>query len=230
MNTIQETRKEVIQVQDLWAKYDDEIILENINLTIYEKDFIGLIGPNGGGKTTLIKIILGLLPALKGQVKILGKPIHEGRAHLGYVPQSMEFDRAFPIKVWDVVQMGRLHKRKLFRSYAREDDHIVEENLRTVGMLDYKDRAVGELSGGQKQRIFIARALSTKPDILILDEPTASIDAQTSASIFDLLNELNETITIMMVSHDIGAISSHVKTIGCLNHTLFYHGEKAITP
>lgn len=225
-----ERPREVISVRHLWAGYDGEPILEDINLSVRELDFIGLIGPNGGGKTTLLKVLLGLIPPMRGEVRIVGKSVEEGRRYIGYIPQTVEFDRDFPISVWDVARMGRLGRRRLLQRYTAEDDEIVAEALRSVDMLNLQDRPIGELSGGQRQRVYIARALATEPNILLLDEPMASVDPRVSASIYELLRQLNEHLTILMVSHDMSAISSHVKTVGCLNRWLFYHGEKQLTP
>ena len=225
-----EKPREVISVRRLWAGYDNEPVLEDINLSVEELDFIGLIGPNGGGKTTLLKVLLGLLPPTRGEVQIMGQSIKEGRRHVGYVPQAVEFDRDFPISVWDVARMGRLGRRRLLQRYTAGDDEAVAQALRDVDMLHLRGHPIGDLSGGQRQRVYIARALAAKPRILLLDEPMASVDPQVSASIYELLSHLNERITILMISHDMNAISSHVKTVGCLNHRLFYHGDKQITP
>ncbi len=222
--------REVISVQHLWAGYNGEPVLEDVNLSVRELDFIGLIGPNGGGKTTLLKVLLGLLPPTQGQARIMGKSIKEGRQYVGYVPQAVEFDRDFPISVWDVARMGRLGHCRLLQRYTAEDDEIVTEALRSVDMLDLCERPIGALSGGQRQRVYVARALATKPQILLLDEPMASVDTQVSVSFYDLLSRLNKHVTILMISHDISAISSYVKTVGCLNRRLFYHGDKQITP
>lgn len=217
-------------MRNLWAGYGNEPVLEDINLSVKELDFIGLIGPNGGGKTTLLKVLLGLLPPARGEVRILGQSVREGRRRIGYVPQVVEFDHDFPISVWEVARMGRLGKRRLLQRFSAEDDEIVAQALRRVEMLGLRDRPIGELSGGQRQRTYIARALATEPQILLLDEPTASVDPQVSASIYELLSRLNDRVTILMISHDMSAISSYVKTVGCLNRRLFYHGEKQITP
>jgi len=222
--------REVITVRHLWAGYDGEMVLEDINLSVYERDFIGLIGPNGGGKTTLFKVLLGLLPPQRGEVRIMGQDVRAGRRHIGYVPQTVEFDRDFPIRVWDVVRMGRLGRRRLLQRYTAQDDEAVAEALRQVELLALRDRPIGELSGGQRQRVYIARALAAEPAILLLDEPTASVDPQVSSGLYELLGQLNEHVTILLVSHDMSAISAHVKTVGCLNRRLFYHREKQITP
>jgi zinc transport system ATP-binding protein len=223
-------RREVVAIRHLWAGYDREQVLEDINLSLYEGDFIGLIGPNGGGKTTLLKVLLGLLPPTRGEVQIMGRPVQEGRRMIGYVPQLVEFDREFPVSVWDVARMGRLGKRRLLQRYTAEDNEIVAEALRQVDMLDLRDRPIGELSGGQRQRVYIARALASQPAILLLDEPTSSIDPKVSTSIYELLRQLNERMTMLLISHDMSAVSSYVKTVGCLNRHLFYHGEDQLTP
>lgn len=222
-------RREVIAVRNLWAGYEREQVLEDINLTVYEGDYIGLIGPNGGGKTTLIRVLLGLLLPTRGEVRIMGRPVHEGRREVGYVPQVVEFDREFPISVWDVACMGRLGQRRLLQRYTAEDDALVAKALRQVGLYDLRRRPVGELSGGQRQRAYIARALAGQPRILLLDEPTSSVDPQVSSSIYELLRKLNEQVTILLISHDMSAISAYVKTVGCLNRRLFYHGGREIT-
>lgn len=224
------TAHEVIAVRHLWAGYDEDPVLEDINLSVRELDFIGLIGPNGGGKTTLLKVLLGLLEPTRGEVRIMGKPPKEGRGHIGYVPQSVELDRAFPISVWDVVRMGRLGRRGLLRRYNSTDDDIVAEALGNVDMLALRDSPIAELSGGQRQRVYIARALTTEPSVLLLDEPMANIDPQVSTSIYELLRRLNDHVTIIMISHDVGAVSTYVKTIGCLNRWLFYHADRHLTP
>ncbi len=221
----------LVEINHLWAAYHDETVLEDINLTLEKNDFLGLIGPNGGGKTTLIKVILGLLKPKTGSVKVMGKDPQQGRRQIGYVPQFAIFDTDFPISVWDVVRMGRLGPERLFKSYTEEDNRIVAERLKWVDMIPHKDRALNELSGGQRQRVYIARALATDPALLILDEPTVSVDVEARTHIYDLLHEINQhSVTILLVSHDLNVISRYVKTIGCLNRTLHYHGEKEITP
>ena len=219
----------VIEVEGLWAGYDHEDVLEDVNLTVAPLDFVGLIGPNGGGKTTLIRVLLGLLSPTRGRVRIMGKPVAEGRRHVGYVPQQVDFDRDFPIRMWDVVRMGRLGERRLLQRFTAEDDEAVAEALDRVALLPLRDRPIGKLSSGQRQRVYIARALVTDPDILLLDEPTASVDPQVSTTIYELLQELNSHVTVLLISHDMSAVSSHVKTIGCLNRRLFYHNEKQLT-
>lgn len=224
-----ESRPEVISIQHLWAGYDHEQVLEDVNLSVREGDFVGLIGPNGGGKTTLIKVLLGLLPPTRGVVRVMGKPVKEGRRYIGYVPQVVHFDRDFPVSVWDVARMGRLGRRRLLRRYTAEDDEVVADALRQMQLLDLMRRPIGELSGGQLQRVYIARALAGEPRILLLDEPTSSVDPTVSTSIYDLLRRLNDHVTILMISHDMNVVSSYVKTVGCLNRRLFYHEGSQLT-
>ncbi len=221
--------REVISVAHLWAGYNHEPVLEDINLSLCELDFVGLIGPNGGGKTTLLKVLLGILKPTRGQVRIMGKSVHEGRRHVGYVPQSVDFDRDFPVRVWDVALMGRLGRRGLTERYTTADEEVVADKLRAVEMWHLRNRAIGELSGGQRQRVYIARALASEPQILLLDEPMASVDPQVSVQLYELLRNLNQQVTILLVSHDMLAISSYVKTVGCLNRRLIYHGDQQIT-
>ncbi len=230
MFTSQGSPEPVITVENLWAGYGTTSVLENINLRVESHDFVGLIGPNGGGKTTLLKVLLGLIKPQRGKVKILGRSVEQGRRYVGYVPQWLEFDRAFPVRVLDVVRMGRLGRGKLFRRYHSQDEAIVRQSLEQVGMDDLGNRPLGDLSGGQRQRVYIARAVASQPQILLLDEPTANVDSKMQKSIYELLGELNQTMTIVMISHDLGAISRYVKTVGCLNRSLHYHQDRSITP
>jgi zinc transport system ATP-binding protein len=222
-------KQEVISIRHLWAGYNHEPILEDITLSVYELDFIGIIGPNGSGKSTLFRVLLGLLPPWQGEVSIMGESVQRGRRFLGYVPQMVEFDREFPINVWEVVQLGRLGRRRLLQAYNPHDHQAVEQALKDVGLLHLRDRPISELSGGQRRRAYIARALASDPKILLLDEPLAGVDPQAGGQLYDLLRQLNQRITILLISHDIGAIAACVKTVGCLNHRLYYHGEKEIS-
>ena len=221
--------EEVISVEDVWVQYNGVTVLEDITLSVQNRDFLGIIGPNGGGKTTLLKVILGLIKPNRGRVTVLGGPPEEGRRFIGYVPQLTQFDREFPATALDVVLMGRLGRKGLLRRYTEEDMEIAYKALESVEILDLKDRQVGKLSGGELQRVFLARALAADPKILLLDEPTASIDEPTKTELYELLKGLNREITIILVSHDIGVISSYVDKIACLNRRLFYHGSKEIT-
>jgi zinc transport system ATP-binding protein len=222
--------KEVVRLEDVWVQYNGVPILEGINLAIEQDDFLGIIGPNGGGKTTLLKIILGLISPSRGKVSVLGKPPEKSRSKIGYVPQHNLFDRDFPISIGDVVLMGRYGKSGLFRRYSSGDRRATQDALQTVGMLDYKERQMGKLSGGELQRIFIARALVVEPKLLLLDEPTASVDPAMQTEFYELLEKLKKQMAIVLVSHDISAVSIYVDKLACLNRQLHYHGSKEITP
>ena len=219
----------IITLSKISAGYQSTLAIEDINLVINELDFIGLIGPNGGGKTTLIKVLLGLIKPQSGEITIFDRPVNEGRKYIGYVPQLLEFDREFPIRVEEVVRMGRLGKRRLLQPYNAKDKEIVTRSLAQVGLLELRSRPIGQLSGGERQRVYLARALASEPQILLLDEPTANVDTRVQNSIYELLKQLNEFMTIILVSHDLSAISTYVKTVGCLNRRLFYHHDRLIT-
>jgi len=222
-------KEEVISLENVWAGYGNNNVIEDVNLSVKRNDFVAIIGPNGGGKTTLLKVILGLISPQRGQVKIMGLPPKEGRNFIGWVPQETVMDRIFPISVLEVVLMGRIHRKNMMLPYSKEDKKKALEALDMVKLSDVTSKPIGEISLGQRQRVYIARALAKEPQILLLDEPLASVDSSTSAAIYELLKELNKTITILMVTHDIGAISSYVKSVGCLNRKLYYYEEKTIT-
>ena len=221
--------QEVVKFENVWAYYNETPALQDINFSIYDRDFLGIIGPNGGGKTTLLKIILGLIKPRRGKVTVLGKDPYESRSQIGYVPQKSFFDKNFPINVWQVTLMGRYSHTGLFHRYSSEDKKKAEEALDRVSMLEYRDRQIGELSGGQQKRVFIARALSSDPKILLLDEPMESVDPKVQGELYSLLKELQKEMAIVLVSHDVAAISIYVDKIACLNQTLVYHGPKEIS-
>ena len=221
--------KEVVRLDDVWVHYDSIPVLEGVNLSVEPNKFLGIIGPNGGGKTTLLKVILGLIKPARGKISVMGQSPERGRKYIGYISQYNLFDHDFPISVLDVVLMGRYGKVGLVRRYSEEDKRIANEVLKTVDMLDYKDRQVGRLSGGEQQRVFIARALVTDPKLLLLDEPTASIDPNMQAEFYELIDSLKQRMAIVMVSHDISAVSIYVDQIACLNRQLFYHGSKEVS-
>lgn len=223
-------RQPVISIKDLWAGYEADTVLEDVNFEMFQDDFVGLIGPNGGGKTTLIRVILGLLKPDKGTISVMGQHPARGRKHIGYVSQFQVEDKHFPISVWDVVAMGRLqpnlgHNFRL----APHDREAIETALEETSMAEFRKHTMNELSGGQRQRVYISRALVTEPKILLLDEPTSSVDSQSSNQLYELLSKLNDHIAILLISHDLTAVSTYVKTVGCVNRRLVYQGNKDLT-
>jgi zinc transport system ATP-binding protein len=221
-------KTEVIVLKDVWVHYGGINVLEGVNLTVSQHDFLGIIGPNGGGKSTLLKVILGLVKPSRGTISVLGDTPRNSRKYIGYVPQYSLFDPNFPMSVWDVVLMGRLGQVGLFKKYSKDDKKMALDALAMTDMLEYKDRQIGNLSGGQRQRVFIARALVANPKLLLLDEPAAGIDTIMQTEFYELLEKLKSEMTIIMVSHDISAVSVYVEKIACLNHKLFYHDSNEI--
>ncbi|MBK5931789.1 metal ABC transporter ATP-binding protein [Halochromatium salexigens] len=221
-----------IETQQVGFAYGDVPVLEDVSVRVEAGEFLGLVGPNAGGKSTLLKLILGLLSPQQGQIQVLGRTPKQARRHLGYVPQYPAFPREFPIQVLDVVLMGRLglaatpwHR---VGGWRRADREIARRTLADVEAGDLAAAPIGALSGGQLQRVLLARALVGEPEILILDEPTANIDQRLEGEIFELLSQLNDHLTIVVVSHDIGFISSYVSRVACLNRTLICHRTEAI--
>jgi zinc transport system ATP-binding protein len=220
----------IISLENVWFSYDSVSVLEDVSLTVYANDFLGIIGPNGGGKTTLLRIMLGLTPPDRGSVSVMGGKPQEHRIAIGYVPQYRTFDFGYPISVMDVVLMGRLgHIHRPFRKYGEKDREIAHHALEEMGISDLWDRRISNLSGGQQQKVILARALATEPRVLLLDEPTNHVDVQTEVHFFEILKQLHEKMAIVVVSHDIGAISEHVGRVACLNRRLFIHESGEIT-
>jgi zinc transport system ATP-binding protein len=205
------------------------VVLKDVEFVLQEGDFLGIIGPNGGGKTTLLKLLLGILKPDRGLIRVLGEEPHDAKLRVGYVPQDTDFNRTFPISVMDVALMGRLARIRRGFGYSREDRGKVQSILKGVGMWEYRHRSIGQLSGGQRQRVFIARALVTDPEILFLDEPTASVDPEFQTDLYEFLKELNDRVTIVVITHDIGVISSHMKSIACINKHFIFHAGGQIT-
>jgi zinc transport system ATP-binding protein len=218
-----------IEVKDLWFFYDKTSILENVTFDLEQGDFLGIIGPNGGGKTTLLKLLLGVLKPDRGRIRVLGEAPHYARHRVGYVPQHTDININFPISVLEIALMGRLSRSLIGRRFSRKDRLKTEEVLKKVGMWGHRQVPIGKLSGGQRQRVFIARALATEPEILFLDEPTSSVDPEFETDLYEFLGELNRKVTIVVITHDIGAISRNVKSVACVNRALMFHGEGKIT-
>ncbi|MGM0622467.1 MAG: metal ABC transporter ATP-binding protein [Campylobacterota bacterium] len=206
-----------IEIQNLSFGYNKELVLKDINLSYNKKEMLAIIGPNGGGKSTILKLILGLLQPQKGSVKI------KKGINLSYVPQNTNTNKEFPVSVLDVVLMGRLKKRK-FGFFGSEDKKRAKEALEAVSMQEYGDKNIAKLSGGQRQRVFIARALCAQADILLLDEPTASLDKQSQQQVYDLLKKLNKEVGVIIVSHDTTVLLGYATKIAHINQTLHLHG------
>ncbi len=199
-------------------------VLEEVDLRVDRGDFLGIIGPNGAGKTTLLRLALGLLEPDRGSVRVLGGTPAEARGRVGYVPQHARFQADFPILVREVVLMGRLGDGDVGQGWSGRDREAAARALERVEMEDLGERPVGSLSGGQLQRTLVARALAMEPELLLLDEPTASVDTRIGRRIYRLLEGLTERMTVVLVSHDIGVLSREVRSVACLNRRLHYHG------
>jgi len=220
--------KPFLDISNLSFGYNsNEEILKDINIKIYKNDFVAILGPNGGGKSTLVKLISGLLEPSKGTIKIDGVEANLKQTTIGYVPQFLHFDKNFPIKVLDVVLMGRIRNIKIHK-YSEEDYQIALVSLEMVDMIALKNNLLSELSGGQIQRVLIARALATQSDILILDEPTASVDPQGSGSIYKLVDSLSVSKTIILVTHDLSVVSNYTDKIIFINRDAKVFDDKDI--
>lgn len=204
------SKQAIIRVDSLHFSYDKSLILEQVSFEVKAGQFIGIFGPNGGGKTTLLKLLMGFLEPLTGSITLCEKSPKCARSHLAYVPQIARFDRQFPLTVFDLVKMGLLRKTSFFGSLAKADQEKALEALEKVDLLHKKEAPFGSLSGGEAQRALIARALASNPDILLLDEPTASVDSATEHSLYDILMSLKGKKTILMVSHNLPAMIKRV--------------------
>ena len=219
----------IVEIRDVTFAYNGETALEDVNFDIRQGDYIAMIGPNGGGKTTLLKLMLGLLKPDKGRIRVMGQPASHAAPNLGYVRQDVHIHSNFPITAIDVVLMGKLGPNKRWARKSSSNRQEAIAALERLEMAALAEKKIGELSGGQRQRAFIARALVTQPELLLLDEPTASIDTKGQADFFKMLNELNKDVTILVVSHDLLTISRYVKSVACVNKRLHYHNQAEIT-
>jgi zinc transport system ATP-binding protein len=218
----------VIEIRRLSFAYNRQPVLEEVDLTIERGDFVAVIGPNGGGKTTLLKLMLGLLQPMSGTVSIMNQSADRASHHIGYVSQDVAVNRGFPITALEVALMGKLTPGYHWHRQRRQDRLEALAALEKMGMDGYAQRRIGELSGGQRQRVFIARALLTHPDILLLDEPTANVDPEGQAELYELLKELNREVTVVVVSHEWLVISTYVKSVACVNRRLHFHHHPEI--
>ena len=220
--------KPVIEIDHVSFSYEGLHALEDVNFTVHERDFISIVGPNAGGKTTLMKLILGLLKPSRGTVRVFGQPPAKTRSRIGYMPQHASLDPFFPVSVLDVVLMGRLGNGHTFGLFRRNDREAAMEALREVEMYPFRQRSFSTLSGGQRQRVLIARALTSRPELLLLDEPTSNIDIAVETELYELLKRLNERITILLVTHDLGFVSKYVKSVACVNRKVVVHPTSEI--
>jgi zinc transport system ATP-binding protein len=203
-----------------------EDVLSDVNATVPAGEFLAVVGPNGGGKTTLVRLILGLLQPNAGRALLFGRPPHHTRHRAGYVPQHLHFDPSFPVTVHDVVRMGRLG----LGASRSEDRSAVSRALAEVGLARVERHSFADLSGGQRQRALIARALACHPELLVLDEPTAHVDPGAQSDLMELLHALNERLTVLVVTHDIAMVSHRFHRAMCVNRAVAVHPTAAITP
>ena len=221
--------KVVIDIENVSYSYGSVPVLENVSLQVYEDEFIGIIGPNASGKSTLLKLILGLLQPDSGTIKIKHSELTNLSGLIGYVPQHITFSRNFPITVQEVVMLGHVTNHSRLYGYSKKERESAMHAMQVLELEELMDRQVGSLSGGQLQRVLIARALVCEPEVLILDEPTANIDIRAEEDIFALLKNYSEHMTIIIVSHDIAFISAYVDRVACLNRTLVCHSTESIS-
>ncbi|ALX47153.1 metal ABC transporter ATP-binding protein [Lentibacillus amyloliquefaciens] len=223
-------KEPVVSMKNLSHAYENKNTLHDINFEIPHGAFMGMIGPNGGGKTTLINLILGLIKPDHGSINLFGEPIQKFKdwSKIGFVSQKANsFNKGFPATVYEVVSMGLTGKIGYFKLFKATHKQKVIEAIEQVGMEDYTYENIGNLSGGQQQRVFIARSLVSEPELLILDEPTVGVDQENVQKFYDLLHQLNEkhTITLLLVTHDTGTMTEHATDLVCLNRTLHFHGN-----
>ncbi|VAX22538.1 Zinc ABC transporter, ATP-binding protein ZnuC [hydrothermal vent metagenome] len=221
------TQANVVEVENVSLSFDGHKVLDNVSFSIQAGSFTGLIGPNGAGKTTILRVLLGLLKPDGGKVRIFGHPPGKSHSFIGYVPQSITYDRMFPVSVREVVMMGRFGTIGLGRGPQEKDYTAVNEALSVVGAQSFADQRFGKLSGGERQRALIARALCVKPHLLLLDEPTTGVDVVSQDTFYKMLKGLvkNMKMTIMLVSHDLGVITKMVDDLICINQKVFVHGS-----
>ena len=218
-----------MEIRGLWFSYDSTVVLQDVDLSIEAGQKVCIVGPNGGGKTTLVKLILGLLRPNRGQVRVFGVRPGSQRTRIGYAPQHAAFDPRFPVNVTDVVLMGRIGQSGLFGPYRRDDRAAADRALEAVGVADLARRAFSDLSGGQRHRVLIARAIVSDPELLILDEPTANLDIGVEADFHELIEQLSEKLTLVMVSHDVGFVSQLVDKVVCVHGAVAVHPTAELT-
>lgn len=219
----------IIQLENISAAYGQKTVLQDVNLTVYDHDFLGIIGPNGGGKTTLVQLIIGLKKPSGGQIKFYRNGTLADHISMGYLPQYNDIDKKFPISVQEVVLSGLSGQKKLFSRFTSKHHHMVDETLAKMQLTELRRRAIGTLSGGQLQRVLLARAIVARPEVLILDEPNTYIDRQFQEQMYQMLNDINRDCAIIIVSHDIGSILQNVKAVACVNYNVHYHPDTELS-
>jgi zinc transport system ATP-binding protein len=223
------TRPDAIRMEDVWFSFNGDPVLEDVNLVVEAGDFLAVLGPNGGGKTTLLKLALGLVAPVRGRVTVFGEEPERVRRRVGYVGQVSRASGVFPTTVEQVALMGRLGHTGPARRYTDEDRRAARRALERVEMWKYRARPMSNLSGGETQRVFIGRALAAEPELLLLDEPGNNLDPRFQTGIFEVLRELNREMTIVLVTHEVGVLSQHVKSVACINRRLHHHREGLLT-
>lgn len=222
-------KQPAVELREVYFSYNSRQVLENVSFSIPPREFVGIVGPNGGGKTTLVKIMLGLLHPQRGVVRVLGEPPQKASKRVGYVPQNFQYDRRLPVTVADVVLMGHLGHPTKPGLPSCDAHNEVHEALVAVDMPGFERRRFADLSGGQQRRVLIARALATQPEILMLDEPMAGLDAEAEQDILDLLRQLNAEMTIVLVTHHLGFVSSAITSVLCVNRQVKRHPTTQIS-
>lgn len=224
-------RTELIKLENVTFSYDEKPFLQNVNLTIYNDDFLGVVGPNGGGKTTLLKLILGLLPPQRGKITVFGKTPQKGRSAIGYLSQFKNIDFEFPITTWEIVLQSRVG-RNIFKQFSEADKTAADQALKSLDIWDLKNKNLHELSGGEKQRVFVARALANEPQILLLDEPMTNLDMHIQENFYRILQKLHRKIAIVIVDHDLDMLAKYAREIVCVNkcntNAIRYHDAEEV--
>ncbi len=222
-------REVVVSFEGVHFRYNDDTVLEDVNLDIRSGEFVWIVGPNGGGKTTLVKLILGLLRPIRGKVTVFGRAPEAVHHRIGYMAQQVSLDPRFPIDVLGVALMGRQGCGRYFGGYSRGDRRAAIQALEQVGLAQRAGAPFSQLSGGQMRRLFIARALAGQPDLLILDEPMANLDPAVQRNLYELLDELNQHLTVIMVSHDPAFVAGSVERAVCVNRRVQVHPTSEMT-